>query len=130
MSIHIVYDGTKLGAAIVRRAAGAAIKDAADEVLGLSEPEVPVAAYRGGFLKMSGEVDADLSDARATVSYDSPPTPADGRNTRGGNLAVFVHENTRVNHPVGSAKFLEKAFKSFAPRFQSFLASSMKRRIP
>lgn len=129
-NVVITYDGTLVAARLIDAAAGEAVKQAADAILELSTPDVPVAEYQGGFLRDSGEVDADLSDARATVSYESPPPSADGRRVGSGNLAVWVHENTGVRHAVGCAKFLEKAFKTFAPRFEGFIGSHIRARVP
>ncbi len=92
--------------AAARRGAVRGLAAWADQVLEGSQRRVPVAPVRGGFLRDSAKAQIDEGSLRAAVSYDSPPTRADGR-SGGAPISVYVHENMHARHATGSAKFLE-----------------------
>jgi len=88
-------------------AAAAALKDAADELLRVATPDVPVSPNTGGgFLRDSGKAEVDESGLRAQVSYVGPSDKP--------LLPVWVHEDTTAPHTTGRAKWLEMAAKETA----------------
>lgn len=102
----ILWHGDRAKAA-VHEGAVKGLTKWAEDVLEVSQPEVPVAAEGGGFLRDSGKVEVDDDALVATISYSSPPTRSDGRRAPSASVAVIVHENMRAHHTTGNAKFLE-----------------------
>ena len=64
-------------------------------------------------------------------SYTKPPNPRmkpmEAEVGYGMEYAVYVHERTELNHPVGEAKFLEKALKKKTRGFVKNLKNKTKR---
>jgi len=116
-SIVVVANHIPWVKAKMHAAAAAALQDAADELLKTASETVPVAPVGGGFLRDSGKVEVDEAGLSAQVYYDTP-TPATGSDGREsfGSLALMVHENTKVTHSTGRAKWLEMAAKETTER--------------
>ena len=127
-SIVIVANHIPWVKAKIHAAAAAALKDAADELLRVATPDVPVSPLPGGgFLRDSGKTEVDEAGLSAQVYYDTP-TPATGSDGREsfGSLALMVHENTKVSHSTGHAKWLEMAAKETAKRLGIAIGVSIK----
>lgn len=95
--------------AAFRRAAGAALGDAAEFLLEASNRTVPL---EEGTLARSGGTDRE--GLRASVYYDTP-------------YARRQHEDTRLRHDPGRrAKWLERTFREQGPRIGPFLADRIR----
>lgn len=95
----------------LRKAAADGLLEAAEELLQLSQQEVP---HQEGVLQMSGETDVDRQALRATVSYDTP-------------YAVKQHEDRTLSHPNGrKAKYLEDPANANGPRLMEHVANRIK----
>lgn len=83
-----------------RDGAVAGLENATDELLKLSQKEVPISPYsRGGFLRDTGQSAVDSAELVGAVSYDgASDTPG---------MAVYVHERMNIRHQTGRSKFLE-----------------------
>ena len=117
-SIVVRADHTAAVKARMHAAAAAALKDAADELLRVATPDVPVAPVGGGFLRDSGKAEVDEAGLCAQVSYGGPP----GKSL----LPVWVHEDTTAKHTTGHAKWLEMAAKETAKRLGISIGMSIK----
>ena len=120
-------DHTAAVKARMHAAAAAALKDAADELLRVASPDVPVASVGGGELRDSGKAEVDEAGLSAQVYYD-PPTTTQSSDDRAafGSFALMVHENTRAKHTTGRAKWLEMAAKETAKRLGITIGMSIK----
>jgi len=104
----------KMGAAIA-----GSLAEAANELLRVATPDVPVSPNTGGgFLRDSGKAEVDASGLRAQVSYVGPPDKQ--------RLPVWVHEDTTAKHSTGHAKWLEMAAKETAKRLGIQIGMSIK----
>lgn len=122
-------DHTAAVKAKMHAAAGAALKEAADELLRIATPDVPVSPNRGGgFTRDSGKAEVDEAGLCAQVGYTTGPGRSDGR-AGGGSLAVLVHEDTTASHTTGRAKWLEMAAKENAKRLGFSIGTSIKGRM-
>ena len=74
-----------------------------------------------GNLKLSG-----LGKARVAVSV---PAGTVGYTTNTADYAIYVHERLGLNHPVGEAKFLEKAVNEIAPKIEKMFGVAIKTRM-
>ena len=100
-------------------AAADALKDAADELLRVATPDVPVSPLTGGgFTRDSGKAEVDESGLSAQVSYVGPPDKP--------SLPLWVHEDTTAKHTTGHAKWLEMAAKETAKRLGIKIGMSIK----
>lgn len=118
-SIVVRADHTAAVKARMHAAAAAALKDAADELLRVATPDVPVSPNTGGgFLRDSGKAEVDEAGLRAQVSYVGPPDKP--------SLPVWVHEDTTAKHSTGHAKFLEMAAKETAKRLGIKIGTSIR----
>ena len=105
--IVVRADHTAAVKARMHAAAAAALKDAADELLRVATPDVPVSPLAGGgFTRDSGKAEVDEAGLRAQVSYVGPSDKP--------SLPLWVHEDTTAKHDVGRAKWLEMAAKETA----------------
>jgi hypothetical protein len=117
--IVIRADHTAAVKAKMHAAGAAALKDAADELLQIATPDVPVSPLTGGgFTRDSGKAEVDEAGLSAQVSYVGPP----GKPL----LPVWVHEDTTVKHTTGRAKWLETAAKENAKRLGVSIGMSIK----
>lgn len=123
--IVVRADHTAAVKAKMHAAGGAALKEAADELLSVATPDVPVAPVGGGFLRDSGKAEVDEAGLSAQVGYVTGPARSDGR-AGGGSLAVIVHEDTSAKHGTGRAKWLEMAAKETAKRLGVTIGMSIK----
>jgi len=124
----VLSDRTGICKAKMHEAGAAALKEAADELLQIATPDVPVSPLPGGgFLRDAGKVEVDEAGPCAYVYYDTP-TPATGSDGREafGSLAVMVHEITTASHSTGRAKWLEMAAKENATRLGIKIGMSIK----
>lgn len=118
-SIVVRADHTAAVKARMHAAAAAALKEAADELLRVATPDVPVSPNPGGgFLRDSGKAEVDEAALSAQVSYSGPPGKP--------SLPTWVHEDTTVKHSTGHAKFLEMAAKETAKRLGIKIGMSIK----
>jgi len=123
--IVVRADHTAKITAKMHAAAAAALKEAADELLKTASETVPVAPVGGGFLRDSGKAEVDEIGLSAQVYYDTP-TPDNDNRASFGSLALMVHENTKVTHITGRAKWLEQAAKETAMRLGIKIGMSIK----
>ena len=101
----------------VLEAASKALYEEATRIMAASQPLVPVDT---GMLRSTGRVETENTpgaDAVVTLSY-------------GGNglapYAIYVHERLDLNHPVGSAKFLQIPFFEATSGMAERLAASIR----
>ena len=125
-SIIVVANHIPWVKAKIHAAAATALKDAADELLKTASETVPVAPVGGGFLRDSGKAEVDEIGLSAQVYYDTPPARDDRTKPPWGSLALVVHENTKVTHSTGRAKWLEQAAKETAMRLGIKIGMSIK----
>lgn len=71
-----------------------------------------------GTLRNSGRVDLKIDGRRATVTL--------GFYT---DYAIYVHENLRARHPIGRAKFLERAVNRNKRNIEKIVARGMAERM-
>lgn len=103
----------------MHEAGAAALKEAADELLRITTPDVPVSPNPGGgFLRDAGKVEVDEAGPSAQVSYSGPPGKP--------SLPTWVHEDTTAKHTTGHAKWLEMAAKENAKRLGIKIGMSIK----
>jgi hypothetical protein len=121
MTVKMSWFGDKASAAL-HEGAREGLQAAADELLRLSQPEVPVSPYAGGgFLRSTGATAVDPVGAEAAVFYNGPAdTPG---------LPVFVHERMDVSHTTGHAKFLEGPLNANKPRLMQIVADHMSKKL-
>lgn len=105
VDLDLKVDPTEL-AATQRAAIVAGLRHAAEETRTYAQALTP---KDRGHLRASAEVSVDPAALEAAISYNVP-------------YAVFVHERLELNHPVGEAKFLEKALIAKAEDMQAILA--------
>lgn len=118
-SIVVVANHIPAVKARMHAAAAAALKDAADELLSVATPDVPVSPNTGGgFLRDSGKAEVDEAKLYAQVSYVGPSDKP--------SLPVWVHEDTTASHSTGRAKWLEMAAKETAKRLGIAIGVSIK----
>ena len=121
-SIVVVANHIPAVKALMHKAAAAALKDAADELLRVATPDVPVSPRAdGGFLRDSGKAEVDESGLSAQVSYVGPSDKP--------LLPVWVHEDTTARHTTGHAKWLEMAAKATAKRLGISIGMSIKGKV-
>ena len=123
--IVVRADHTAAVKAKMHEAAAAALKEAADELLRVATPDVPVAPahFRNrGALRDSGKAEVDEAGLSAQVGYTTGPSGRSG----GGSIAVVVHEDTTASHSTGRAKWLEMAAKETAKRLGIKIGMSIK----
>ncbi len=121
MSVRVTWRGHEVTEA-VRAAAVDGLDESSAELLDLSNADVPVSEWTGGgFLRGTGKAQTDASELRAAVSYDGPSdTPG---------LPIFVHERMEIQHPTGSAKFLENAMNENRGKLLDIIADKIKRAL-
>jgi len=125
-SIVVRADYTAAVKAKMHEAGGAALKEAADELLSVASETVPVAPVGGGLLRDSGKAEVDEAGLCAQVGYTTGPSGRPG----GGSIAVVVHEDTTASHHGGGhAKWLEMAAKETAKRLGIAIGVSIKGRM-
>jgi len=125
----VLSDRTGICKARMHEAGAAALKEAADELLQIATPDVPVAPVGGGFLRDSGKVEVDEAGPSAQVGYTTGPGSSDGRARVPSSIAVMVHEDTTAKHSTGHAKFLETAAKENAKRLGVTIGVSIKEKM-
>lgn len=126
MSVKSTWHGAAVSRKL-RNAAAEGLLDAAEHILSVSQPLVPVAPVGGGYLRDTGVASVDEGELRAAVSYITGDTREDGRHG-GGNLAVVVHEDMDSHHTTGQAKFLEQPFNSEKDEVLRRIAASIRRK--
>lgn len=96
------------------------------------ENATAAALYQEGLAidaKAVAKTPVDSGRLRAT-HYVAPPVKDKGRMTVeigfGTDYAVYVHERTEVGHPVGEAKFLEKALNERTSGFKERMAKRVR----
>ena len=122
----VLSDRTGICKAKMHEAGAAALKEAADELLQLATPDVPVSPNTGGgFLRDCGKSEVDEAGPIAQVGYTTGPGSSDGR-AGGGSIAAIVHEDTTAKHSTGRAKWLELAARENAKRLGVTIGVSIK----
>jgi hypothetical protein len=107
-----------LQAAIEKLRAGAekGLRSEADRLLANAQERCPV---KTGTLRRSGHVGAlteEGGNLTASIGFGGPAA----------SYALPVHERTEVRHPVGEAKFLERAADEAAGSFASNVAAAIR----
>lgn len=90
------------------------LHEGAEYIMTAAKLDTPVDT---GALRQSGRVDYGVTTAffaTATLSFNTP-------------YAIYVHENLQAHHPVGHAKFLERAVASNVAFLNRQLAEAVKR---
>jgi len=93
--------------------AGRLLVRQAEGIMGTAKALCPVDT---GALRASGHVQAPVVDGSrisVTLGFGGPAAP----------YAVYVHENLTAHHPVGQAKFLERAVLDALPALRSEIAA-------
>ncbi|MEU1883429.1 HK97 gp10 family phage protein [Streptosporangium sp. NPDC020072] len=93
-----------------RAAVLAGLRHAAEEIRTYAQQLTP---KDKGVLRASAEVVIDRDEAVAAISYNT-------------EYAVYQHERLDLHHPVGEAKFLEKAMLAKAEDAQAILAKYLR----
>jgi hypothetical protein len=100
---------------VIRSAAAAGLYVYAEKVMTEAKERCPVDTGR---LRATGHVqppEIGASEISVTLAF-------------GTDYAIYVHENLAARHPVGEAKFLERAVMANAAGMASFLARSIAQR--
>lgn len=123
MQTRIVFEPSPKFVALMRRAKnpvkaiGRALYEEANEIFNESQTQVPV---RTGALRGSGRVllpEESPSGVTVVIGYGGAAAP----------YAIYVHEMTQNNHPIGKAKFLEDPMLAAAPNIPRNLARALER---
>jgi hypothetical protein len=99
---------------LVHGAAADGAREWLEDVLALSQEQVPVAT---GLLKSTGASDFDRATMKGAVWYDT-------------DYAVPVHEDLKDKHPTGKAKYLEDPTQFMVPLLiRGYLARYVEARL-